>query len=238
MDAGSPDAGSDAGTLTTLTVYGDSLSGWFTSNWNCGSGASTVSVAYTQGTVVASGAAAVEVSDTCAWDAWEIVRGTDWNNSPDYQPGDWTHLSFDLYLAGGTAQLAELDLTLNNNSAAIAVASYLASPAANIWMHVRVPFADLNAAGAPFHQLAFFHNGTGSLHYYVDNLTLENDHTPPPPPADGGSLSFSVNASTAGTQISPYVYGVNDSIDTLGDPVPTRMPYAPLVRLGGRSLDR
>jgi|GEM_PF-4739236 len=134
--------------------------------------------------------------------------------------------------------------------------------ASNTWSQIKIPLSVLAASAQSFNQIVFFNNNnsTTALSFYVDNIIMAkkatSGSTPTPTPAPTasptpvptappasttngtgvtapvGGVAFNVDSTKARLNVSPYIYGVNETVAfrLKGTPL---YPHASFYRLGG-----
>jgi len=158
-------------------------------------------------------------------------------------------------------QLILMDSNGQRQSFAIYIEDYLNySSTVNNWYQVTIPMEDLVQDEMAFNQIVFFNNSGVSTHFsfYLDDVALVKDNslvsTPAPLPAPvpaptlapapipvqraqvvttpTGGVAFRINSQNNRRPISPYIYGVNDTVASrLRGTAP--YPHATFYRLGG-----
>lgn len=229
---------------TTLAVYTDSAQNSFAA----GGWSST----FASDPFRTTGASAVKASYTGAWGAFTIVY--DWNK-PAFPVGTFTTVQFDIS-PGATAVPAAMPsmyVGLDSDPQKALLPYIPGGFKANTWHRVTIPCSDL--VSAPYRYVTFKNQSfTTSYSFYVDNVSFQTDHAPPPlrtapppppppPPPPGATpdtfLAGEVDVETIiktndglSKPISPLLYGLNGVLAQDGFPADV-LKAATLIRRGG-----
>ena len=226
---------------TTLAVYTDSAQNSFAAGgW---------SDTFASDPFRTTGASAVKASYTGAWGAFALVY--DWNK-PDFPVGTFTTVQFDIS-PGPTAVPAAMPsmyIGLDSDPQKPLLPYIPGGFKVNTWHRVTIPCSDL--VSAPYRWITFKNQSfTTSYSFYVDNVSFQTDHAPPPlrtappPPPPPPSptpdtfLAGEVDVETIiktndglSKPISPLIYGLNGVLVQDNFPADV-LKAATLIRRGG-----
>jgi hypothetical protein len=229
---------------TTLAVYTDSAQNSFAA----GGWSST----FATDPFRTTGASAIKASYTGAWGAFTLVY--DWNK-PAFPVGTFTTVQFDIS-PGPTAVPAAMPsmyIGLDSDPQKYLLPYIPGGFKANTWHRVTIRCSDL--VSAPYRYVTFKNQSfTTSYSFYVDNVSFQTDHAPPPlrtapppppPPPPPPSptpdtfLAGEVDVETIiktndglAKPISPLIYGLNGVLAQDNFP-PAVLTAATLIRRGG-----
>lgn len=223
---------------TTTAVYTDSAqNGFAAGGW---------SSTFATDPFRTTGASAVKASYTGAWGAFTLVY--DWNK-PELPLGTFTTVQFDIS-PGPTAVPAAMPsmyIGLDSDPQKALVPYIPGGFKANTWHRVTIRCSDL--VSAPYRYVTFKNQSfTTSYSFYVDNVSFQTDHVPPPlrtappPPASltpDTFLAGEVDVETIiktndglAKPISPLIYGLNGVLAQDDFPADV-LKAATLIRRGG-----
>ncbi|MEA2747934.1 MAG: hypothetical protein QOI41_2077 [Myxococcales bacterium] len=226
---------------TTLAVYADAAQNSFAA----GGWSST----FASDPFRTTGASAVKASYTGAWGAFTLVY--DWNK-PAFPVGTFTTVQFDIS-PGATAVPAAMPsmyVGLDSDPQKALLPYIPGGFKANTWHRVTILCSDL--VSAPYRYVTFKNQSfTTSYSFYVDNVSFQTDHAPPPlrtappppPPPPGPTpdtfLAGEVDVETIiktndglSRPISPLLYGLNGVLAQDNFPADV-LKAATLIRRGG-----
>jgi hypothetical protein len=206
---------SPAALSAELPVYADALAtGW--QNWSWG-----ITPNFTNPAPIHNGNASIAVAYTTGWSGLQLGHAA---------PLDLTGIdTLRFWIHGGSAGGQSIQVSVCNPSESCVPANTVIRPQANVWTQANVPLTGL---GNVIYSVRFFNNTPGSQPlFYLDDIALVGQVTPPPPPGVGPALS--VDAKANRRSISPYIYGMNFADEALAAEL-----RLPVRRWGGNSTTR
>ena len=167
-------------------VYNDTIAEqWANGTWPCGiSGSPAYNI--TQSDVVYSGNYAIDVnhsSPSCqgGWGAFDLDRRSQfWTNLYWMYPNQYQNLSFSFNPGNNLDNLDYLVLTADNGYS-VKIKDYINGTVnPDAWYRINISLDDINK-GNRFFRLVFWFTSSGTIHYYLDDISLEWVDDPDPP---------------------------------------------------------
>ena len=188
---------SGAAAQTNMAIYTDSLQ----NSWNNWSWGSTINFSYNANSqYIHSGSSSISITMTNGY-AGLYLEHADFNSTP------YTNLTF--WVNGGPTggQSLAVRATLGET---VTANQYNFTPSANTWQQITVSLSALGVASSPNLDGIWIQSQSASALpvFYVDDMTLLTNGTPPPPPVTNTTVAVSVDAQLNQHPISPQIYGV------------------------------